>query len=139
MIVGDPGNGCSSNEYRQFNTAAFAGPTYNSNGMESGQNYLKGCWQQIWDLSVSRNIRFGGSRFAQIRMQVYNVLNRLYFTSRNTTVIYNNPTNQVVQNPQYNADGSLVQGRLKPNAAGFGAVTGSTNPLACQLLLRFEF
>ncbi len=138
-IIGDPGSGCSGERYKQFNTAAFAGPTYYSNGMESGQNYLKGCWQQNWDLSVSRNIRLGGSRSVQIRMQVYNVFNLAYYTGRQTTVIYNNPTNQVVQNPQYNADGSLVQGRLKPNAAGFGGVTGSTNPLTCQLQLRFQF
>ena len=54
-------------------------------------------------------------------------------------MIFNNPTDKVVQNPQYNADGSLVSGRIKPNAAGFGGVTGSTNPLTCQLQLRFQF
>jgi hypothetical protein len=54
-------------------------------------------------------------------------------------VIYNNPTAQVVQNPQYNEDGSLVPGRIKPNAAGFGGANGSTNPLTCQLQLRFQF
>jgi len=63
----------------------------------------------------------------------------VYYTSRNTTVIYNNPTAQVVQNPQYDADGSLVPGRIKPNAAGFGGANGSTNPLTCQLQLRFQF
>ena len=138
-IIGDPGSGCSGDRYRQFNVAAFAGPTYYSNGMESGQNYLKACWQQIWDLAIARNIRLGGARNVQIRMEVYNVLNAVYYTGRQTTVTYNNPTDQVVQNPQFNADGSLNQSRLKPNQAGFGGVTGATGPLNCQLQLRFQF
>ena len=35
-LVGDPGEGCSSNLYSQFNTSAFQGPLYNSVGLESG-------------------------------------------------------------------------------------------------------
>ena len=35
-IVGDPGSGCSSDPYRQFNTAAFQGPLVGSVGLESG-------------------------------------------------------------------------------------------------------
>ena len=43
-IVGDPGSGCSSNQYTQSNTAAFAGPEYNnSTGLESGSNLMSGC------------------------------------------------------------------------------------------------
>src|ERR1041385_2022802 len=30
VYVGDPGTGCSDNQYRQFNTAAIQGPTYGS-------------------------------------------------------------------------------------------------------------
>ena len=32
QVVGDPGNGCSDNQYA-FDTSAFAGPTYNSLGL----------------------------------------------------------------------------------------------------------
>ena len=32
LYVGDPGSGCSDNQYAQFNTAAVAGPTYGSVG-----------------------------------------------------------------------------------------------------------
>jgi hypothetical protein len=32
-VVGDPGAGCSSDVYRQFNTSAFKGPGYNSDGL----------------------------------------------------------------------------------------------------------
>lgn len=139
IIVGDPGSGCSDNQYKQFNTEAFAGPTYGSNGLESGQNYLHGCGTSIWDLSLARNIRLGGRRSFQFRAEVYNAFNSFFVTGRNTGVTYNNPTNQVIQNPQYNADGTLVQTRLKPNTAGFGAATGWTAPTTVQLQLRFSF
>ena len=43
VYVGDPGSGCSSDQYRQFNTAAVTGPTYSSVGLESGRNILGGC------------------------------------------------------------------------------------------------
>ena len=138
-IVGDPGSGCSANQYKQFNTAAFAGPTYGSDGMESGRNYLHACATSIWDLMIARNVRLGGRRNIQFRMEVYNVLNSSTITARSTTVTYNNPTNQVVQNPQFNADGSLVSSRLKPNAAGFGAATAAVTPLNIQAQLRFSF
>jgi hypothetical protein len=138
-IIGDPGSGCSSDQYKQFNTAAFAGPTYNSNGMESSRNYMHSCGTSIWDLSLARNVRLGGTRSIQFRAELYNAFNSVFYTGRNTTVQYNDPINQVIQNPQYNADGTLVQTRLKPNATGFGAVTGTTNPLTMQLQIRFAF
>ena len=56
-VVGDPGSGCSDDIYRQFNAAAFQGPLVNSLGLESGNNYVKGCFQSVLDLSIARNIR----------------------------------------------------------------------------------
>lgn len=100
-IIGDPGNGCSSNQYAQFNVAAFAGPTYNSNGMESGRNYMRSCWTSIWDLSLARNIRLGGKRSVQFRAEAYNAFNQFFVTGRSTTVQYTNPVDQVVVNNQY--------------------------------------
>ena len=138
-IIGDTGSGCSSDQYAQFNYKAFAGPTYNSNGMESGRNYLWGCWQSIWDLSVAKNIRLGGKRSLQYRLEIYNILNNATFNARNTTLQMDNPTGQVIQNSQYNADGSLNTARLKPNASGFGAVTGTVSPLNVQMQIRFTF
>ena len=44
-VVGDPGSGCSDDQYAQFNTAAFAGPGYNSLGLESGSNLMGGCFE----------------------------------------------------------------------------------------------
>ena len=74
-VVGDPGSGCSSDQYAQFNTAAFAGPTYNSLGLESGQNLLGGCFENITDLSIARNIRLGGGRQIQLRVDMFNAFN----------------------------------------------------------------
>ena len=60
-INGDPGSGCSSDRYRQFNTEAFAGPTYNSTGMESGRNHLQGCAGHRVDLAIARRFRSVGA------------------------------------------------------------------------------
>ena len=42
VFNGDPGSGCSDNQYAQFNMNAVTGPSYYSNGMESGRNVLIG-------------------------------------------------------------------------------------------------
>ena len=47
--------------YRQFNTAAFQGPLNNSVGLESGSDYLRGCFSSVLDLAIARNIRLGGA------------------------------------------------------------------------------
>jgi hypothetical protein len=138
-IVANTGSGCSSNRYAQFNTAAFAGPTYYSESMESGRNYMTACSTSIWDLAIARNIRLGGTRNFQIRVEMYNALNSAFWTSRNTTVQFNNPTAQTVVNNQYLADGTLDPNRLKPNAAGFGAANNTNAPRTFQLQLRFSF
>ncbi len=138
-IAGDPGKGCSNERYRQFNTAAFAGPTYYSDGMESGQNYMTACSTSIWDLAIARNIRLGGTRNVQIRIEMYNALDSAFWTSRSTTVQYVSPTDQTLRNAQYLADGTLDPTRLKPNVAGFGAANNTSSPRNFQLQLRFSF
>ena len=138
-IIGNPGSGCSDNQYQQFNTAAFAGPTYGSNGMESGRNYMHGCFTSIWDLAVARFVRLGGTRNIQLRVEVYNFFNTATVTGRNTGMTLNNPIDQVLQNNQFNADGTLNQSRVKPQSSGFGAANGWTNPLSVQAQIRFGF
>ena len=49
---GDPGSGCSSDQYAQFNTTAVTGPAYGSDGLESGRNIMRGCCSGIIDLSL---------------------------------------------------------------------------------------
>jgi hypothetical protein len=138
-IVGDPGSGCSDDQYAQFNTAAFAGPTYNSLGLESGRNYMKGCFENNVDLAVARNIRLGGSRSLQFRVDIFNAFNTVVFTGRQTQLQLNSPTDQTVRNPQFNADGSVIATRLRPQDAGFGAVTGAADLRSIQLQIRLGF
>src|SRR4029077_11829197 len=74
-VSGDPGMGCASDQYKQFNTAAFAGPTYGSTGTESGASLMNGCTDHTLDLSIARNISVGGARTVQLRADVFNVFN----------------------------------------------------------------
>ena len=138
-IVGDPGSGCSSNQYGQFNTAAFAGPNYGSLGLESGRNYLTGCPDKTLDFAIARNFRLGGSRTAQFRIDLFNAFNTVVIDGRVTQLQLTNPTTQVVRNNQYNADGSVNAERLTPRTAGFGAANGAQNMRSVQIQLRFQF
>jgi hypothetical protein len=84
--VGDPGTGCSSNALQQFNTGAFQGPLPGSVGLESGADYLRGCFSSVLDLAIARNIRLGGSRNIQFRVDMFNAPNSAIITGRNTTM-----------------------------------------------------
>jgi len=85
-IVGDPGSGCSSNPYQQFNTAAFQGPPIGSVGLDSGAGYLRGCFQSLLDLAIARNIRLGSARVLQLRVDMFNAPNSSIITGRNGTM-----------------------------------------------------
>ena len=139
-IVGDPGSGCDrGNQYRQFNTDAFAGPTTGSVGTESGRNYLSACGDRNIDLALSRTIRLGGGRAIELQAQFFNVFNIVNYSGRSTTMQMNNPTAQTVQNFQYNADGSINDSRTRPQNAGFGAVSSAQAMRSTQLQVRFRF
>jgi hypothetical protein len=139
-VIGDTGSGCSSNQYKQFNPAAFQGPTYYSTGYESGNNILAGCWDKTVDLSLSRNIALGGHRQLQFRMDFFNLFNAVVYNARQTTIQYTTPAAPTtVTNNQYNADGSLNQARLTPANAGAGAATGAQAMRSLQAQLRFYF
>ena len=89
QTVGDIGSGCSSDPYAQFNASAFAGPTYGSIGNESGVNLLNGCWDKTTDLSIARNVRLGGARQVQFRIDLFNAFNSVVINARNTGIQYN--------------------------------------------------
>jgi hypothetical protein len=139
VYVGDPGSGCSSNQYAQFATASVAGPTYNSVGLESGRNLLRGCPDKTVDLAIARNIRIGGGRQIQLRLDVFNAFNVAVITGRQSTVQYNTPTDQTLRNSETLADGSVDPNRLTPKNAGFGAATGAQTMRNLQLTARFSF
>ena len=139
VFVGDPGSGCSSNQYAQFNTAAVHGPTYPSVGLESSRNIFGGCADHTVDLAIAKIVRLGGNRNLQFRLDAFNVFNVVVINDRNRNVIFNNPTDQKIQNSQYLPDGSLDPARVTPKTAGFGAATGAQPMRNMQLQIRFAF
>jgi hypothetical protein len=139
-IVGDPGSGCSSDPYRQFNAAAFQGPLPNSVGLESPSGYLRGCFQSAFDLSIARNIRLGGARNVQLRVDMFNAPNQAIVTARNTTMNLVSPADPVtISNLPYDAAGNILPNRVRPNQAGFGQATGWQAPRSIQFMARFSF
>jgi hypothetical protein len=139
VYVGDPGSGCSDNQYKQFNTAAVTGPQYGSVGLESGRYLLGGCPDHTVDLAIARNVRLGGNRNLQFRLDIFNAFNTVIYNARERNVIYRSPTDLTVVNSQYLPDGSLDPARLTPRTAGFGAATGAQPLRNMQLQLRFGF
>jgi hypothetical protein len=138
-VSGDTGSGCSSDPYRQFNTAAFAGPTYNSVGMESGLNLLTGCADHTMDLAIARNVKLGGNRQAQLRFDLFNVFNTVVINNRQSQLQLTNPTDQAIRNAEFNTDGTVSSARVTPQTAGFGAATAAQALRTVQLQLRFMF
>jgi len=139
VYVDNPGSGCSSDQYAQFNRAAVTGPTYGSVGLESGRNILRGCPDRTVDLALLRNIRAGGDRRLQFRLDVFNAFNTVVINGRATQIQYNSPTDLTVRNSQYLPDGSLDPARLKPANAGFGAANGAQAMRNLQLHVRLQF
>ena len=140
-------DGCSDNQYKQFDTSNFSGPTYNSVGLESGRNKLIGCPILRTDLAVARNIRLGkGGRQLQLRADAFNLFNQAAINGRQNQIQYNSPTDQTIRNSQTLADGTNDPNRLKPNQAGFGAANGwvvnqvnGNYQRVIQITVRFQF
>ena len=138
-IVGNPGAGCSSDPLRQFNAGAFAGPLSNSLGLESGADYLRGCFQNVMDLALSRTIRIPGNKQFQVRLDMFNAFNQSIVTGRNTTMSLVSPVDGTVSNLPYDAQGNTVVARSLPKNAGFGVANAYQAPRTMQLQLRFAF
>jgi hypothetical protein len=137
-LIGNPGSGCSSDPSRQFNTSAFAGPLPNSIGLESGADYLRGCFSSTLDLSIVRNIR--ESRNFQFRVDMFNAPNASGITGRGTTMNINGLTDPTAaSNLPYNADGTPIASRLLPKSAGFGVATTYQAARTIQAQMRFSF
>jgi hypothetical protein len=132
-------NGCSGNQYAQFDVTAVTAPSYGSVGLESGRNLLIGCPSNVIDLSLARTIRLGGARELRFQVDAFNAFNVVNYTNRNSTINYTSPTNLTVNNAQYNADGTLNQNRLLPRNAGFGAATNAGDMRNFQAMIRFSF
>jgi len=137
--VGDPGSGCSGNQYAQFNTAAVTGPGYGSTGLESGRFLLGGCPDHTVDMAIARTIRLGANRTLQFRADVFNVFNAVIINDRVTNVIYKSPTDLTVVNSEYLPNGQIDPARLTPRTAGFGAAIGAQPMRSMLLQARFGF
>ena len=137
--IADPGSGCSSDQYKQFNVTAVSGPTYNSTMMESGRNRMRGCPDKRVDLSLSRDIRMGGNRTLEFRLDVFNVFDTVIYTNRQAQIQYVSPTDLTIRNSQTLANGSNDPARLVPRNAGFGAATNAMDLRRMQLQFRFAF
>jgi hypothetical protein len=149
-LVGDPGKGCSDDQYRQFNTSvvsgaysAFAPPTIGSDGLESGNAYLRGCPNNTWDMAIARNIRLGSGRQVQLQVQMFNAFNNVQFNGRSTNFNVENQTTNAIfysnGNFQFNEDGSMVSTRVIPQNAGFGAANSARNLRSIQARVSFSF
>jgi hypothetical protein len=141
-IVGDPGKGCSDDVLRQFNATAFQGPASPSFGLESGTNYLKGCFRSALDMSIARNIRLGGGRTVQLRLDVFNVPNAAIVTNRQSTVNFVNPatnTTTITNLPYDPVTGEVIEARSRPRGAGAGVATEYQNPRRVQAQVRVSF
>jgi hypothetical protein len=138
-ILGNIGSGCSADPLRQFTAAGFAPPLVGSVGLESGADYLRGCFQSALDLSVARNVKVGGQRQLQLRVDVFNAPNQAVVTGRNTTLSVASPVDPTPANLPYDANGNTVASRSLPKNAGFGVASAYQSPRTVQVQLRFSF
>jgi hypothetical protein len=100
---------------------------------------VHGCFISTTDVAIARNIRLGGARQLQFRLDVFNAFNTVVINGRQTQIQYNSPTDLTIRNAQYLADGSLNPDRLTPRTAGFGAATSAQAMRNLQLQIRFQF
>ena len=133
VIVGDPGSGHSDDPYQQFDPSAFTTPKPNSDGLESGTNYLTYQPSSTLDLSIARFVRFGGNRRLELRVDMFNAFNAFIITGVNTTLQVRSLADPTPTNLARDAAGNLV------NANGFGAVTAVAAARQVQLMMRFHF
>ena len=139
-IVGDVGGGCSDDMYRQFNAAAFNGPVSGSDGLESPAGYLRGCFQSALDLTIARNIRLGGARNLQLRVDMFNAPNQAIPLTRNSTMTVASPADPAtITNLPYDATGAILPNRVKPSGSGFGQVQTWQAARSMQFQVKFSF
>jgi len=139
-IVGDPGRGCNTADiYRQFNTSAFLPPLVGSVGLESGMDYLRGCFQQQFNLALQRDFSFGEGRRLSFRLDAFNAFNQSHITGRNTTMQVVSPNDHTIVNLPFDSAGNLIPARTQPRQAGFGMANSYRSARNLQAWLRFTF
>jgi hypothetical protein len=108
-------------------------------GLESGNDYLRGCFFQSLDLALTRAIRLGETRRVEFRLDAFNATNREGITGRNTTMNVVSPTDSTITNSPFDSGGNLIASRSQPKNAGFGVANGYQGGRSLQVWIRFVF
>jgi carboxypeptidase family protein len=130
----DPGIGYSGDPYKQFaNPSCFAPPQPGSNGNETPRFFARNPPLNNLDLSVSKNFPIVHSMKFEIRLDIFNLLDKVQFTGLNSTVNFASLTDRTITNLPYDAQGNLTQRN------GFGTINGTAAPRTLQLVTRLTF
>ena len=109
-------------------------------GLESGNNYLRGCFSSTLDLAIARTIRFKKARSIQVRADMFNAPNQARITGRVTTLSLQNTTDPVTPlNLPFDSAGKLIVSPSLPRGAGFGVASAYQAPRTVQGQIRFSF
>jgi hypothetical protein len=133
VVTCDPGRGWSGDPYRQLNTTCFAPPQPGSDGAESARFFVRTPPINNMDFSIAKAFRLVRETRFEVRLDMFNALNKTQFTGVNSSVSFASLTNPTVTNLPYDASGNLV----RPN--GFGTINGVAPPRTLQLVTRFTF
>jgi len=119
-------------DLRYVDTSVFAPPQIGSQGLESAQRIVRRPGVNNWDISVFKNIPFGGERrYLQLRLEMFNAPNHTQFSDFNRNATFNAANGAITNLPTALGGGG---GRF-----GFGAVTGARDPRLIQLAAKFYF
>jgi hypothetical protein len=130
----DPGKGYSGDPFMQFtNPNCFAPPQPGSKGDETPRFFAREPPLNNVDLSISKNLPIAGRTKAEIRLDIFNFLNKTQFTEVNATVNFASLTDRTITNLPYNAQGQLTQRN------GFGTVRTQAPARSLQLVTRLTF
>jgi hypothetical protein len=87
---------------------------------------------QSLDLSISKSFPLGGRRRFEIRLDAFNALNLVNFSSVNSTIYFKSLTDSTITNLPDDGSGNL-------NKSGVGTISGVGPARQLQLMTRFTF
>ena len=96
-------------------------------------NYLTQAPVNILNFSISRIISLAEGRRLELRVDGFNALNTVNFTTVNSTLTVRSLTDRTPTNLAEDASGNVI------NPTGVGAATNVAAARQVQLLLRFSF
>jgi hypothetical protein len=101
---------------------------------------LRGCFTSALDLAIARNIRLGGARNLQLRVEMFNAPNARGVTGRASSMTLSSPADPVtISNLPYDSSGNIVPTRVRPSNAGFGQANAWQQERRVQAQIRFSF